>query len=106
MRVFVLCDQCQEKIYLNDVRDHRSQYPPELHLKCSSCGHHGFYHRGDLEAESGTNAAVAGLIAGGAAGTLAGPIGNVVGAGIGAVLGSNVDDQEKQKVEAFYDVPL
>lgn len=103
MRVFVECSSCEERIYLDEIKERRSDYPPILGLSCSNCNHEDTYKREQLEAEPSDGAAAAGAILGGVAGTLAGPIGVALGAGIGGALGSNADQEEKEKVERFYD---
>lgn len=103
MRVYVYCKNCGEKIYLDDIRDRRSHYPPVTTISCSSCDYTGSYSQSEIEAEVDGNSTAAGAIAGGVAGALAGPIGVAVGAGIGSMLGNNADQEDRKRVERFYD---
>lgn len=101
MRVFTNCHICEEKIYLDDIREQQSDYPPTLNLECPN-GHVDMYLRKELEAEKSGNSTAVGTVVGGAAGALAGPIGVVVGAGVGNVLGQNMDQTEQERVNQFY----
>ncbi len=102
MRVFVECYNCGEKIYLEDIRDRRNEYPANIQLECSNCGSEFYYAREDIHAEPSGNSTAAGAIIGGAAGALAGPIGVPIGAGIGSILGQNADQEEKENIDRFY----
>ncbi|QKY17892.1 YMGG-like glycine zipper-containing protein [Halorubrum sp. CBA1229] len=102
MKVYVECSQCGEKIYLDDVRDKRTDYPASFRLKCGHCDQEKFYNRNQLEAEPDGNSAAIGTLLGGATGALAGPVGAAIGAGVGGVLGSVSDNEDQQRVEEFY----
>lgn len=101
MRVFTNCHECEETIYLDDIRERRADYPVTLNLECPN-RHVDSYRREELEAEPSGNGTATGTIVGGAAGALAGPIGVVVGAGLGNMLGQNMDQNEQERVEHFY----
>lgn len=101
MRVFTQCHICSERIYLDDIRERRSDYPQTLSLECPN-GHVDTYSNRELEAETAGNSTAAGTVVGGAAGALAGPIGVVVGAGLGNVIGQNMDQTEQERVDRFY----
>lgn len=103
MKVYVYCQECGGKIYLDDIRQKRSDYPPTVRLKCSECGSTIQYHREELEAEHDGNTTAAGTVLGGAAGALAGPVGVAIGAGIGTVLGNSAEEEDKRRVEDFYE---
>lgn len=103
MKVYVECRECGEKIYLDDIRDHRSDYPPTIQLKCSRCKSQLLYSRDELEAETNGNMTATGTLIGGVAGALAGPIGAAIGAGAGSILGNNAEEEDKRRVKNFYE---
>lgn len=100
MKVYVECEYCDEKIYLDEVHESPSQYPTPLQLECSN-GHIHTYSRNDLRAEKSGSALAAGAIVGGLAGAVGGPAGVAIGAGVGSALGANQDQEEEERVKHF-----
>ncbi|MYL18124.1 hypothetical protein GLW36_15940 [Halorubrum terrestre] len=103
MRVYVECKYCGEKIYLDEIREKRSDYPLSMKISCAECENSARYKRNDLEAEPSGNSTAVGTILGGATGALAGPVGVAIGAGVGGMLGNASDNDDQRRIKEFYD---
>jgi len=102
MRLFVLCNHCNQKIYFNSTAQSRNQLPSVFQLKCSnlSCGHVDVYYSRNVTAEP-TITATSGAFLGGILGLLLGPEGAVGGALLGAAYGKKKQDEEQATVDRF-----
>jgi len=108
MRLYVECNECHTRVYLNIVADTRKVLSRRLGskffiLRCPYCQHRGHYHVNDVHAEVGRSTGLpAGAIMGGVVGgAVGGPVGLIIGGLLGAVIGGNFDAAEKQKVNKF-----
>ncbi|KAB2946262.1 MAG: hypothetical protein OIN84_02060 [Candidatus Methanoperedens sp.] len=107
MRLYVQCQYCRNKIYINSPAQLRGELPFQFVLRCqqigcSVYGRDAFYTRNEVFAETNVGGAVSGAIVLGALGALvAGPIGAVIGGLIGSKAGSNTDELDRKAVERF-----
>jgi hypothetical protein len=102
MRLFVLCPNTKQKIYLTNVVEHRTQLIPLFTLSCPY--EHGLYHQyssNDVIPEAELGSLTSGAIAGGLVGLLGGPEGIIIGGMIGAALGASKEEEERRKVQRF-----
>ncbi len=102
MRLYVVCPNTRQKIYLSNVVEHRSQLIPWFTL---SCPHEpGIFHQyssNDVFPEAEAGSLIGGAIAGGLVGLLGGPEGIVLGGMIGAAMGASKEEEERKKVQRF-----
>jgi hypothetical protein len=101
MRLYAVCKQCREKIYLRKVVSTRSDLPLSFHLLHQNCAHLDYYTSQDVMAESGTPATLGGAAIGGLIGLLGGPLGLILGGATGAFLGASSDADEEKHVKKF-----
>jgi len=108
MRLYVECNECHTRIYLNIVADTRKALSRRLGsnffiLRCPYCRHRGRYRVDDVYAEvSRSTGLPAGAIIGGlVGGAVGGPAGLIIGGILGAAIGGKLDAVEKQEVSKF-----
>lgn len=102
MRLFIVCHNCNEKIYLTTAARTRDELPHAFNITCPNCNNMNTYYRTEVIAEpSGPSGTAAGAIIGGLIGLLGGPLGALLGATIGGGLGAAADNNDRTAVERF-----
>lgn len=102
MRLYVICPNTNQRIYLSFVVERRSQIYESFTVRCPYDEQTHSYGREDVEAEPTIGSSIGGAILGGiVGGLLAGPIGAILGGGAGLLMGSNAEEEERRRVRRF-----
>jgi len=107
MRLYVICKECGEKVYLDIVAYTRKELLEKIgnysfRVRCNQCGYEDYYTINEVTAEPTFGSTVAGAGIGALiGGVLAGPIGLLLGGALGGTAGMNAEEQEKENVERF-----
>jgi len=104
MRLYVVCPDKNQRIYLSIVVQRRSEVDEIFTVRCPYDGQTHAFRRGDVEAEPSLGASIGSAIIGGLIGALvAGPLGAILGGGAGLAVGNNAEEEERRKVRQFYE---
>lgn len=101
MRLYVRCQNCGNKVYLESPAQARSQLPPYFSLRCPHCGNESEYTPQDVTSEATPGASVGGAVAGGLVGLLGGPLGLILGVILGGGAGAAADNSDAQRARRF-----
>jgi hypothetical protein len=102
MRLYVLCPNTRQPIYLANVVEYRTQLMPWFTLSCPhEPGFNHTYSRDNVIPEPELGALGGGAVAGGLVGLLGGPLGIILGGMIGATLGASAEEEERRRVQRF-----
>lgn len=104
MRLYVICPNIRQRIYLSFIVENRSQIYESFTIQCPYDRQTHTYRREDVKAEPTLGSSIGGTILGGLIGVLlGGPIGAILGGGAGLVIGSNTEEEERRRVRRFYE---
>jgi uncharacterized membrane protein len=102
MRLFLYCDSCRHKVYLNVEAKTRTQlarqWGANFNIRCPHCRSVLQYHVNDVRAEASNDGVVPGALIGGLIGLIGGPIGMLTGGTIGGAISNS---NAKQEVDFF-----
>lgn len=102
MRLYLVCYQCQNKIYLSKIVSTRDQLPYTFELRCPICSSQYVYDNGEVVAESSSITGSGSAVVAGLAGLLlGGPLGALIGGISGAIVGSGFEESDRAAVERF-----
>ena len=107
MRLYVGCNHCGFRTYLNVVEETRNDlvdYLGSQHftIDCSYCNIDDTYSVNEIFAEKGSSTVPGGAMLGGIVGAfIGGPIGILLGGGVGAYLGELGNTQEEDRINRF-----
>jgi len=102
MRLYVLCPNTLQRIYLDSVVEYRSQLAPWFTLNCPH--EHGVqheYNNNDVIPEPEGGMLTSGAVVVGLVGLLGGPIGIILGGASGATLGASAEEEEQRRIRRF-----
>ena len=103
MRLYIYCDTCNTKVYLNSDAKTRNQLARQwgvnFYITCPHCHSMHYYHVNQVRAEA-SSAVVPGALVGGIVGILGGPLGMIIGGTVGGAVSNNA---AKRQVENFND---
>lgn len=104
MRLYVVCPNTNQRIYLSLVVERQSQIDEFFTVRCPLDRQTHTYRREDVQAEPTLGASIGGAILGGLIGAvLAGPLGAILVGGAGLFIGSNAEEEERRRVRQFYE---
>lgn len=104
MRFYVLCPNTMQRIYLSFIVENRSQIYESFTIQCPYDRQTHVYRKKDVKAEPTLGSSIGGTILGGILGVLlGGPIGAILGGGIGLIFGGNAEEEERRRVQRFYE---
>ena len=97
MRVYIACNICRKRIYLNTPAKSRrviaNNWGMYFSVNCPHCHITNAYHANAVYAESSDGAAP-GAVVGGLLGLVGGPLGILVGGALGAAISSTNENNE------------
>lgn len=102
MKLYVICPNTTQRVYLPFVVENRSQIDEFFTITCPYDELTHTYNREDIIAEPTLGSAIGGTILGGLIGALlGGPIGAILGGAGGLFIGSNTEEEERRRVQQF-----
>jgi len=107
MRLYVVCRECGDKIYLDIVANSRKELLEKVgkysfEVRCYHCGTLNYYTVNEVIAEPSVGTTLAGAGLGAlVGGVLGGPIGLLLGGALGGAAGANTEEQEKENARRF-----
>lgn len=100
MKLFVNCQTCNFKIFINHPAKVRQEFPQSFEIICSNCGSRHVYDAWQVIAEGGLTTE-SGALLGGLLGLVLGGAGALAGAILGGLVGRNTQAQDEIDVARF-----